>query len=188
MNAALYLLVHPNGGKYWRLKYRFAGAEKLLALGTYPDLGLKDARQRRDDAPASCWPPAKTRALNARQKKLDYCKARQAPSRSLLGNGSTNVSSTWAPTHAKTVIRRLERDAFPWIGNRAISEITPAELWLKPRVNLPNHKTPAGIGSMGVQQPPSAWIAGGLTIRMLGRFAATGIGWPTSEPGVRCTN
>ncbi len=40
----LFLLVTPAGGKWWRLKYRFGGKEKLLSLGTYPDVGLKDAR------------------------------------------------------------------------------------------------------------------------------------------------
>ncbi len=46
----LYVLAHPNGSKYWRLKYRFLGNEKTLALGVYPDVGLKDARERRDEA------------------------------------------------------------------------------------------------------------------------------------------
>lgn len=46
----LFLLVHPNGSKYWRLKYRIADKEKLLALGVYPEISLADARQRRDDA------------------------------------------------------------------------------------------------------------------------------------------
>ena len=46
----LYLEVSPNGNKWWRLKYRFGGKEKRLALGVYPDIGLKDARERRDEA------------------------------------------------------------------------------------------------------------------------------------------
>src|SRR5262249_46444263 len=46
----LYVIVTPTGGKWWRLKYRFAGVEKLLALGTYPEVPLKDARERRDEA------------------------------------------------------------------------------------------------------------------------------------------
>jgi hypothetical protein len=43
-------LAHPNGSEYFRFKYRFSGKEKLLALGVYPDLSLKDARERRDEA------------------------------------------------------------------------------------------------------------------------------------------
>lgn len=48
--GGLFLLLHPNGGKYWRLAYRFAGKQKTLALGVYPDVSLADARTRREDA------------------------------------------------------------------------------------------------------------------------------------------
>ena len=46
----LFLLVTPKGGKWWRFKYRFGGKEKLISIGTYPEISLADARQRRDDA------------------------------------------------------------------------------------------------------------------------------------------
>ena len=49
-SAGLYLLIQPNGAKYWRLKYRINGKEKVLALGVYPEVGLATARARRDDA------------------------------------------------------------------------------------------------------------------------------------------
>ena len=49
-SGGLYLEVHPNGSKYWRLKYRHAGKEKRLALGVYPGVSLKDAREKRDAA------------------------------------------------------------------------------------------------------------------------------------------
>lgn len=48
--GGLYLLVNSNGSRYWRLKYRIAGKEKLLALGVYPDVSLADARQKRSEA------------------------------------------------------------------------------------------------------------------------------------------
>ena len=48
--GGLYLLLHPNGAKYWQLDYRFAGKRKTLALGVYPDVGLADARDRREQA------------------------------------------------------------------------------------------------------------------------------------------
>ena len=48
--AGMYLLVHPSGAKYWRLKYRIAGKEKLRALGVYPEVSLAEARIRRDNA------------------------------------------------------------------------------------------------------------------------------------------
>ena len=47
--GGLFLLVTPNGGRWWRLKYRFGGKEKLLSLGTYPEVSLKDAREKCDD-------------------------------------------------------------------------------------------------------------------------------------------
>ena len=50
--GGLFLLVTPTGGKLWRLKYRFGGIEKLLALGAYPQISLADARQKRDQASA----------------------------------------------------------------------------------------------------------------------------------------
>ena len=48
--GGMYLQVNSSGSKYWRLKYRFAGKEKLLAFGVYPDVSLKSARERRDAA------------------------------------------------------------------------------------------------------------------------------------------
>ncbi|BFI64468.1 hypothetical protein okayama3_00530 [Yersinia pseudotuberculosis] len=48
--GGMYLLVKPNGSKYWRLKYRFVGKEKMLSIGVYPDVSLADARQKRDEA------------------------------------------------------------------------------------------------------------------------------------------
>ncbi len=48
--AGLYLEVSPSGGKWWRMRYRYAGKEKRLSLGTYPSTSLKDARARRDQA------------------------------------------------------------------------------------------------------------------------------------------
>jgi hypothetical protein len=46
----MFLLVNPKGGRLWRFKYRFGGKEKLLALGPYPEISLKQARERRDAA------------------------------------------------------------------------------------------------------------------------------------------
>lgn len=48
--GGLYLMVNTNGSKYWRMKYRFAGKEKKLSFGTYPDISLSEARTKRDEA------------------------------------------------------------------------------------------------------------------------------------------
>ena len=73
--GGLYLEVAPSGGKWWRLKYRFGGKEKRLSLGVYPDVTLKDARQRRDEA----------RKLLANQvDPSEHRKAEKAASRSVI--------------------------------------------------------------------------------------------------------
>ena len=116
----LFLLIAPNGGKWWRFKYRFGGKEKLLSLGTYPDVSLKDARQQREQV----------RALIA--NGIDPSHNRKAAKQSQAGADSfeavarewfANYEPTWAVNHANRIIRRLERDIFPWIGSQPISTI-----------------------------------------------------------------
>jgi hypothetical protein len=69
--GGLYLEVAPKGGKWWRFKYRHTGKEKRLSLGAYPDIGLKQARERRDEARKLCAagidPGENRKALKATQ-------------------------------------------------------------------------------------------------------------------------
>lgn len=121
----LFLLVQPQGGKLWRLKYRFGGKEKLLALGTYPEIKLKDARERRQAA----------RELIA--KKTDPGAARKAEkaSHSSQAEGTFEaVAREWHQTvhavknsegHAARTLIRLEQDVFPYIGAMPLDTITP---------------------------------------------------------------
>lgn len=124
----LYLEVSPKGGKWWRLKYRFVGKEKLLSMGTYPDTSLKAARERRDEA----------RALLA--AGVDPSAARQAQKGGRAGadaNSFEVVAREWhqvvhsakvSPGHAQRTFTRLEQDVFPWIGAQAIAAVTPLQL------------------------------------------------------------
>ena len=125
--GGLYLEISPTGGKWWRLKYRFDGKEKRLSLGVYPDVGLKDARERREE----------NRKLLA--AGIDVSENRKAMKsvRAERGANSFEVvtrewfakySPNWAAHHRDRLIRRFERDIFPWIGGRPISEITAPEL------------------------------------------------------------
>ncbi len=78
--GGLYLEVSPNGGKWWRLKYRFTGKEKRLSLGVYPDVSLKEARRRRDEA-RQLLPETSTRALTERLRRNRNAKGRKTVSK-----------------------------------------------------------------------------------------------------------
>jgi integrase len=123
----LFLLVTPSGGKWWRFKYRFEGKEKLLSLGVYPDVSLKAARERRDEA----------RKLVA--QGIDPSAHRKAESATRVERAANSFEviarewfakqqATWVPSHAERIIRRFERDVFPAFGGRPIADIKPKEL------------------------------------------------------------
>jgi len=125
--GGLFLLVTPTGGKLWRCKYRFDGKERLLSFGSYPELSLADARQRREDA----------RKLLANDVDPGAVKKAQKASRADSAANSFEVvarewhekfKESWSPSHAHVTITRLERDIFPWMGKRPISEIEPPEV------------------------------------------------------------
>jgi integrase len=125
--GGMYLEVMPTGGKLWRLKYRFGGKEKRLALGSYPDTSLKDAREKRDAA---------RKLLAAGIDPSEYRKAVKAAGIELTTNTFEAIarqwftlrSSKWVASHADKVINRLERDIFPWLGSKPIKAITRAEI------------------------------------------------------------
>lgn len=126
-SGGLYLEVAPSGGKLWRLKYRFGGKEKRLALGKYPDVGLKDARERRDDARkllANEIDPSENRKIQKAAKAERAANSFEVVAREWVAK---NIS-TWAASHTSKILRRLEMYVFPWLGGRPIAEITPPEL------------------------------------------------------------
>lgn len=122
----LFLLVTPSGGKLWRFKYRIDGKPKLISFGIYPDVSLEEAREKR------------TAARKLVAKGIDPCVERRAAKASrAAGEGSFEVVArewyektlpTWSETHAKTQMDRMERDLFPWLGERPIAEVTSPEL------------------------------------------------------------
>lgn len=119
----LFLLVTPAGGRWWRLKFRVAGKEKLLSLGVYPYVTLKSARELRDDArrelAGGVDPSAKRKA-----EKVAEADSFEAVAREWFAKFSAN----WAGTHSEKIIRRLEADIFPWLGSRSVGQITAPEL------------------------------------------------------------
>jgi len=123
----LFLLVTPAGRKYWRLKYHFAGKEKLLALGVYPEVSLADARERRTQARkalAAGNDPAEAKRV---AKRLGVEKS-QNTFESLAREWHQNRLETWNPEHAAKILKRLERHVFPAVGSRPIADVTTSEL------------------------------------------------------------
>jgi len=117
----------PNGSKCWRFKYRFGGKEKLLALGTYPEVSLADARNKRDAARKQI--AAGIDPMEARKAKKAAQVGAAADSFEIVAREWHNeYKNTWSKVHAETIIDRLEKDVFPWMGARPIGEITPPEL------------------------------------------------------------
>jgi integrase len=123
----MYLEVTPTGAKYWRLKYRFAGKEKRLALGVFPEVSPAEARAERDKARkllAEDIDPGELRKIN-KIMRLDRSEnSFEAVAREWFAKFSPN----WAKGHAEKIIQRLERDVFPWLGGRPIGEIKAPEL------------------------------------------------------------
>jgi integrase len=121
--GGLYLLVTPAGSRWWRLRFRVRGTEKMLSLGTFPDVSLKLARERRDQARRDLAngidPGAKRRT-----EKMTSGNTFEAIAREWFDK----FSSSWAPGYSSKVIRRLEICVFPWIGSTPISQIKAPDL------------------------------------------------------------
>lgn len=123
----LYLEISPSGGKWWRFKYRYGGKEKRLSLGVYPDVSLKEARERRDTARkqlSNGIDPSGHRQASKAAKVEEATDSFEAVTREWL----LKFSENWVSTYSVKVERRFERDLFPWLGSRPIAEIKPQEV------------------------------------------------------------
>jgi integrase len=123
----MYLEISPAGGKWWRFKYRFAGKERRISLGVYPDVPLAAAREKREEArrqvaagidPGEQRKAAKVALVESTENTFE------AIAREWFGMFSTR----WVKGHADKIIRRLELNVFPWLGSRPIKAITAPEL------------------------------------------------------------
>ncbi|MES2353284.1 MAG: integrase arm-type DNA-binding domain-containing protein [Pseudomonadota bacterium] len=139
--GGLYLEISPNGGKWWRFKYRFDGKEKRFSLGVYPDVPLAG----RKDKDSGKWiDGARDKRDKARQLLADGIdpgenrKATKATRADRAANSFEVVArewfvkhkTGWAASHSDKIIKRLEKDVFPWLGGRPIADITAQEILL----------------------------------------------------------
>ena len=126
-NHGLYLLVHPNGGRYWRMDYRFVGKRCTLALGVYPEVSLKDAREKLSSARKLLQKdidPAAYRRLTRGVGEISADHRFKAVADEWLSKMEAEGRS--AATLEK--MRWLLSFAEPLIGNRPIGEISAPEL------------------------------------------------------------
>lgn len=123
----LFLLVNPSGSKYWRLKFRVDGKEKLLSFGTYPDVSLREARERRDEAKklmAVGVDPAENRKAQKAARVEEVSNSFEVLCREWLIQRSDTVE----PAQTAKTLARMEKDVFPWLGRRPIADITAPEI------------------------------------------------------------
>jgi len=125
-SGGLYLLV-KSAGKYWRMNYRFAGKQKSLAIGVYPAVSLIDARKKRDEARALLAKdadPSLAKAINKQIAQYDT----ENTFKAIALEWHAKNAGAWAETTAENIKRYLEKDIFPWLGNRLIKDIAAPDL------------------------------------------------------------
>ena len=125
--GGLFLLVTPKGGKWWRLQYRMGGKRKLISLGVYPAVGLKDARERRDEARkqlAAGIDPSE----NRKARKIANAEKGANTFEVIAREFIQKQAQRWTKSNKTKVTRRLEKDVFPWLGKRSVEDITAHEI------------------------------------------------------------
>jgi len=126
-SGGLFLLVMPNGSKYWRLRYYSAGKEKTLALGVYPDVPLADARERRAEAKkqlAAGIDPGEAKKQTRREQAIKAANTFEA----IAWEWYAQRKHEWAPKTSGMVSVRLKQHIFPKLGPRPIAEINAPEV------------------------------------------------------------
>lgn len=121
----MFLLVHPNGSKYWRFRFRFGGKQHLIAFGVYPETSLADARQKREEArrlvAAGIDPREHKRAVKEKQ-------AKEAITFESVAREWHATNKKWSEEHSRRVLKSLEDNLFPTIGKRSIEELKTRDL------------------------------------------------------------
>ena len=125
--GGLHLYVSAAGGKLWRMRYEFAGKEKLLSFGPYPEVSLAEARQARDEAKKALRNGRDPGALKKQRREM-AAQANGNTFESVARDWHANQLPMWSTTHAGNVIASLELDVFPTLGSVPIRDITVPEV------------------------------------------------------------
>lgn len=125
--GGLFIKVTPAGGKLWRFRFKFSGKEKLMALGEYPEVGLIEARRRRDAALGKLE-EGKDPAEDKRREKEAKKDTSLPTFERVAREWHENRKHEWTPAYADQVILRLEADIFTQIGSKPIADIEPQEM------------------------------------------------------------
>lgn len=123
----MYLEIMPNGSKYWRMKYRFAGKEKRLAIGVYPDVSLAEAREARTQA-KTLLKENKDPSQEKQKARQQVFKDAEHTFQSIAEQWYARHRQTWKDAHAVKIWRRIEMHVFPFLGKYPISTITPKDI------------------------------------------------------------
>ncbi|MDD5125300.1 DUF4102 domain-containing protein, partial [Methylovulum sp.] len=121
--GGLYLLIKPNGAKWWRFDYTINGKRKTLSLGVYPDTGLADARRKAETI------------RNQKSNGIDPGLARkiekagdEASTFAAIAKEFMQAKPNCSESHRKHIGECFERDVFPWLGNRPMKDLTAMEV------------------------------------------------------------
>ncbi|WP_312925594.1 tyrosine-type recombinase/integrase [Atlantibacter hermannii] len=121
----MFLLIHPNGSKYWRFRFRFGGKQHLMAFGVYPETSLADARQKREEArrlvAAGIDPREHKRAVKEEQAKENI-------TFESVAREWHAANKKWSEEHSRRVLKSLEDNLFPAIGKRSIDSFSTRDL------------------------------------------------------------
>lgn len=123
----LYIHVHANGSKYWQFRYRFLGKQKLIQFGVYPEISLKEARAKRDDARVLLRDgvdPSEAKKL----KKAAAIESHENSFESIATEWYLKKKGEWSKSHSDRTWRAMENDLFPVIGSRPILDLGPVDL------------------------------------------------------------
>ncbi|HAV8165111.1 TPA: tyrosine-type recombinase/integrase [Escherichia coli] len=123
----LFLLVHPNGSKYWRFRYWVSKRERLQAIGVYPLISLKEARKRATESRLLIAQGIDPMDLARKEKAIDALNA-IASFKAVAEDWFATRVSGWSESYTKQVRSALEKDVYPVLGKRSIIDITARDV------------------------------------------------------------